>query len=43
MVKPKYDEKFLSKGTLQLHIQDMMAKLTTAFKENVNQEILLCS
>jgi hypothetical protein len=38
MVKPKYDEKFLSKGTLPVHIQDMMAKLTTAFKKNVNQK-----
>jgi hypothetical protein len=39
--KKKYDEKFLSKnGTLPWHIQDMMAKLTTAFKEKRKSEIL---
>jgi hypothetical protein len=32
--KKKYDDKFLSKnGTLPWHIQDMMEKLTQAFKE----------
>jgi hypothetical protein len=39
--KKKYDEKFLSKnGTLPWHIQDMMAKLTNAFKEKRKSEIL---
>ena len=39
--KKKYDEKFLSKnGTLPWYIQDMMGKLTTAFKEKRKNEIL---
>jgi len=39
--KKKYDDKFLSKnGTLPWHIQDMMGKLTTAFKEKRKSEIL---
>jgi ribose 5-phosphate isomerase len=37
----KYDDKFLSKnGTLPWHIQDMMEKLTQAFKEKRKSEIL---
>ena len=36
-----YDEKFLSKnGTLPWYIQDMMVKLTNAFKEKKKTEIL---
>ena len=39
--KKKYDEKFLSKnGTLPWYIQEMMEKLTTAFKEKRKNEIL---
>jgi hypothetical protein len=39
--KQKYDEKFLSKnGTLPWYIQDMMVKLTKAFKEKRKNEIL---
>jgi hypothetical protein len=39
--KKKYDEKFLSKnGTLPWYIQEMMGKLTTAFKEKRKNEIL---
>jgi hypothetical protein len=39
--KKKYDDKFLSKnGTLPWHIQDMMGKLTQAFKEKRKSEIL---
>ncbi|WP_395074958.1 zinc dependent phospholipase C family protein [Flavobacterium sp.] len=39
--KKRYDEKFLSKnGTLPWYIQDMMAKLTIAFKEKKKTEIL---
>lgn len=39
--KKKYDEKFLSKnGTLPWHIQDMMKKLTEAFKNKRKSEIL---
>jgi hypothetical protein len=39
--KKKYDDKFLSKnGTLPWYIQDMMAKLTNAFKEKKKTEIL---
>lgn len=39
--KKKYDEKFLSKnGTLPWYIQDMMVKLTNAFKEKRKTEIL---
>jgi hypothetical protein len=39
--KKKYDEKFLSKnGTLPWHIQDVMEKLTKAFKEKKRNEIL---
>ncbi|MGO4821755.1 MULTISPECIES: zinc dependent phospholipase C family protein [unclassified Flavobacterium] len=39
--KKKYDDKFLSKnGTLPWHIQDMMAKLTQAFKDKRKSEIL---
>lgn len=39
--KQKYDEKFLSKnGTLPWHIQEMMVKLTKAFKEKKKTEIL---
>jgi hypothetical protein len=39
--KLKYDEKFLSKnGTLPWHIQDMMTKLTKAFKDKKRTEIL---
>ena len=39
--KKKYDEKFLAKnGTLPWYIQDMMVKLTKAFKEKKKTEIL---
>ena len=39
--KAKYDEKFLSKnGTLPWYIQEMMVKLTKAFKEKRKSEIL---
>ena len=39
--KKKYDEKFLSQnGILPWYIQDMMAKLTVAFKEKRRTEIL---
>jgi S1/P1 Nuclease len=39
--KKKYDEKFLSKnGTLPWYIQDMMVKLTNAFREKRKTEIL---
>jgi hypothetical protein len=39
--KKKYDDKFLSKnGTLPWYIQEMMGKLTTAFKEKRKNEIL---
>ena len=39
--KKKYDDKFLSKsGTLPWHIQDMMARLTQAFKDKRKSEIL---
>jgi hypothetical protein len=39
--KKKYDNAFLSKnGTLPWYIQDMMAKLTLAFKEKKKTEIL---
>jgi hypothetical protein len=39
--KKKYDDKFLAKnGTLPWHIQDMMAKLTQAFKDKRRSEIL---
>ena len=39
--KKKYDDKFLSKsGTLPWYIQEMMVKLTTAFKEKRKNEIL---
>ncbi len=39
--KKKYDDKFLSKnGTLPWYIQDMMVKLTNAFKEKKKTEIL---
>lgn len=39
--KQKYDDKFLSKnGTLPWYIQDMMTKLTKAFKEKRKTEIL---
>jgi hypothetical protein len=39
--KKKYDDKFLSKnGTLPWYIQDMMAKLTQAFKDKRKSEIL---
>src|SRR3970040_83115 len=39
--KKKYDDKFLSKNrTLPWHIQDMMGKLKTAFKEKRKSEIL---
>ncbi|MFV5684640.1 zinc dependent phospholipase C family protein [Flavobacterium sp. GB2R13] len=39
--KKKYDEKFLSKnGTLPWYIQEMMGKLTKAFKEKRKNEIL---
>lgn len=39
--KKKYDEKFLSKnGTLPWYIQEMMDKLTKAFKEKRKNEIL---
>jgi hypothetical protein len=40
-LKLKYDEKFLSKnGTLPWYIQEMMVKLTNAFKEKNKSEIL---
>ncbi len=40
-LKLKYDEKFLSKnGVLPWHIQEMMVKLTKAFKEKDKSEIL---
>ena len=40
-VKKKYDDKFLSNnGILPWYIQDVMAKLTTAFKEKRKTEIL---
>lgn len=39
--KAKYDEKFLTKnGILPWHIQDLMVKLTKAFKEKRKNEIL---
>lgn len=39
--KLKYDEKFLTKnGILPWHIQDLMVKLTKAFKEKKKNEIL---
>lgn len=39
--KKKYDDKFLSKnGTLPWHIQEMMGKLTQAFKDKRKSEIL---
>ena len=39
--KKKYDDKFLDKnGILPWHIQDMMAKLTKAFKDKRKNEIL---
>ncbi len=42
--KKKYDDKFLSKnGTLPWYIQDMMAKLTQAFKDKRKSEILFIS
>jgi hypothetical protein len=41
VAKKKYDEKFLSKnGTLPWYIQEMMGKLTKAFKEKRKNEIL---
>jgi Zinc dependent phospholipase C len=42
--KKKYDEKFLAKnGTLPWHIQDVMVKLTKAFKDKKRNEILFLS
>lgn len=39
--RKKYDDKFLTKnGTLPWYIQEMMGKLTTAFKEKRKNEIL---
>jgi len=42
VTKKKYDDKFLSSnGVLPWHIQDIMAKLTKAFKDKRKTEILL--